>query len=33
MTSRPDIDLNLSPYLQGNYAPVLEENTFDEGEG
>ena len=33
MTSRPDIDTSISPYLQGSYAPVLEELTLDEGEG
>jgi len=33
MTTRPEMDLARFPYLQGNYAPVLEESTFDEGEG
>ncbi|MCP4211897.1 MAG: carotenoid oxygenase family protein [Halieaceae bacterium] len=32
MTSRPSIDLSISPYLQSNYAPVLEECEWDEGE-
>ena len=32
-TTRPEMDLARFPYLQGNYAPVLEESTFDEGEG
>jgi carotenoid cleavage dioxygenase len=27
------MDLSRFPYLQGNYAPVLEESTFNEGEG
>ena len=33
MTSRPSIDLSISPYLQANYAPVLEEHEWDEGDG
>ena len=33
MTSRPAFALSISPYLQGNYAPVLKEHSFDEGEG
>lgn len=33
MAVRPAIDSNQYPYLQGNYAPVLEENSFDEGDG
>ncbi|MGB1141063.1 MAG: carotenoid oxygenase family protein [Halioglobus sp.] len=33
MTTRPAMDLHEFPYLQGNYAPVLEECSFDEGEG
>ena len=33
MTNRPDMDLSRFPYLQGNYAPVLEEKSFDLGEG
>lgn len=33
MTTRPAMDLSAFPYLQGNYAPVLEENTFNEGDG
>jgi carotenoid cleavage dioxygenase-like enzyme len=33
MATRPEMDLQRFPYLQGNYAPVLEESTFDEGEG
>ncbi|AQQ68132.1 hypothetical protein Mag101_11170 [Microbulbifer agarilyticus] len=33
MVTRPEMDLSRFPYLQGNYAPVLEESTFDEGEG
>jgi len=31
MTRRPEMDLSISPYLQGNYAPVLEEYSLDEG--
>ena len=27
------MDLSRFPYLQGNYAPVLEEYDWDEGEG
>ncbi|ARN75639.1 carotenoid oxygenase family protein [Oceanicoccus sagamiensis] len=33
MTTRPEIDVSKYPYLQNNYAPVLEEYSFDEGEG
>ena len=33
MTSRPEMDLSISPYLQGNYAPVLEEQSLDQGRG
>ena len=33
MTARPPIDASDYPYLQNNYAPVLEEYDFDEGEG
>ena len=33
MTSRPAIDIMDFPYLQGNYAPVQEEYSHDEGEG
>ncbi|WP_101757407.1 carotenoid oxygenase family protein [Oceanicoccus sp. KOV_DT_Chl] len=33
MTTRPEMDLLRFPYLQGNYAPVLEESTLNEGEG
>lgn len=32
MTSRPAMDVSAYPYLQGNYAPVLEEVDFDEGD-
>jgi carotenoid cleavage dioxygenase len=32
MTTRPALDLSEFPYLQGNYAPVLEEYSHDEGE-
>ena len=33
MTRRPEMDLSISPYLQGSYAPVLEEYDFDQGAG
>ncbi|WP_101757963.1 carotenoid oxygenase family protein [Oceanicoccus sp. KOV_DT_Chl] len=33
MTTRPAIDTSDYPYLQDNYAPVLDECAFDEGEG
>ncbi len=33
MTSRPEMDLSISPYLQGTYAPVLEEYDFGQGAG
>jgi carotenoid cleavage dioxygenase-like enzyme len=33
MATRPAIDTTAYPYLQDNYAPVLEESSFDEGEG
>ena len=33
MTSRPAMDSCEFPYVQGNYAPVLDESTLDEGAG